>query len=36
MNNDRIYYSPETKMYVIRDRAVLAMLFLTFGKELAR
>jgi gas vesicle protein len=31
MNNDRIYYSHEAEMYAMRDRAVLAMLFLTFG-----
>ncbi len=31
MNNERIYYSHEAEMYAMRDRTVLAMLFLTFG-----
>ncbi len=31
MNNERVYYSHEAEMYALRDRTVLAMLFLTFG-----
>jgi len=31
MNAYRIYYSDEAKMYAMRDRAVLGVLFLSFG-----
>ena len=31
MNNDRIYYSNEAENYAMRERIMLATLFLTFG-----
>jgi gas vesicle protein len=31
MNNDRIYYSHEAEIYAMRNRGVLAMLFLIIG-----
>jgi gas vesicle protein len=31
MNNDRVYYSHEAEMHAMRDRTVLALVFLTFG-----
>lgn len=31
MNNDRIYYSRDAQMHAMRFRAVLTMLFLSFG-----
>ncbi len=31
MNNDRIYYSHNAEMHAVRDRAVLTLVFLTFG-----
>ena len=31
MNNDRVYYSHDAEMHAMRDRTVLALVFLTFG-----
>jgi gas vesicle protein len=31
MNSDRIYYSHDAEMHALRDRTVLALVFLTFG-----
>lgn len=31
MSNDRVYYSHEAEMHAMRDRTVLALVFLTFG-----
>jgi gas vesicle protein len=31
MNNERIYYSHDAEMTALRDRTLLALVFLTFG-----
>lgn len=31
MNSDRVYYSRDAEMHAMRDRTVLALVFLTFG-----